>query len=431
MSNPISGRRSISEFDSISQSSKDHHDDSHISQVTNYSSAPDVELESFDTTYSRSLVVPELSVKTIEAFKDSHYSLRSSSSNIRYSGLVRNKYDLNWLSVDDYFAHWSFLSLDEKVSLRMLCLSSKRNRNSVGLKKRNLDAHLLLHLGCDMTNILNSGSKNAIVTNLKSPTTTLYSSDCVNNRVVDPKTCVRAYQKFKKTYDVDKLFKMGLVAYQAVISSDSSYRSLKDAEAQKERYLEFFKENTSYFSWLSNKSKKICSYIYSHEVSVDSITDGKYRPHTHVIFFLPKGSSYEAEKIMELESKFNSEYLDRKMSFVCENDLPSPSRTIEDIETSISYFCRAYSLADQYLREVTADNIPELNRRTVECYRMLVWLGRSDEARKDGKHVGRKTVKRFNHSKIPKVGEASFKLPLLQKNKKQRKIKKSPASALK
>ena len=375
--------------------------------------------------------IPRPSQSAVDKFKSENSSLYCSSSLARSVKPVLSKYDLNWLAVDDYLANWNILSRESQTSLRLLILGDRRNANRFGLKKLNLEAHLLLNIGCDMTNILNNG-RDAVSSNLRNPDTAYnsYSSECVDNRTVDPKSCWRAYGKFKKTYCVEALFKAGFVAYQAVISSDSSYRKPDQA-----KYLAFFKGNSDYFTKLG-KRKKIYSYTYNHEISVDSIQAQKYRPHTHIIFFLPSDELDPVgmeRKVLELEREFNSRNPDREMRVnrgdSAKNPAPRVSRKIEDIEKSYSYLHRAYSLADQYMREIRPENIQELNRLVVETYHTLIELFKSHEVLKgkgEKKTLCRVAVRRMGHSHIPKAEEGeNYKHPLLQKKGKLGRIEKT------
>jgi hypothetical protein len=292
------------------------------------------------------------------------------------------------------------------------------------VKKLNLESHLLLHVGCDVTNIINNG-KDAVLTNLKHPSTGNYAEKCADNRSLDPRTCYRAYRKFLKDYSVETLFKQNFVCYQAVIVADASYSSLSsDPEETKKRYHTFFKQNCKEFDRLSNKRKKIYSYIYSNEVSVDSIQQAKYRPHTHLIFFVPKSHSVEEQQheISRIEERFNTRFSDRSMRLhrteYSGELLPTVSTTFKEIETSVNYLFRAYSLVDQYAREARDHNIRELNKASVECYRNLVWLFKPSS--------NGSCVRHFRASRIPrKSEETTYKHPLLQKKKKSSTIKKA------
>jgi hypothetical protein len=317
----------------------------------------------------------------------------------------------------------------------MLVMSDfKSNSNRYGLKTKNLEAHLLLNLGCDMNNILNTPN-DSVRSNLRAPgyydkdgnyiKGDFNTSSC-GNRTIDAKSCMHSLYKFNRSYDVEKLFKAGLVAYQLVIRSDESYRKISkdDPIESKRRIHSFFRENTGYLGKLVNKKKKILSYLYSNEISVDSILKSEYRPHTHSIVFIEKSNhAQESLEVEAIEKEFNSVYSDREMSLErYEKDdtlVPRRAGKFKDIEHSVGYLFRAYSLAENYLREINEHNIRELNQKTVECYHNLVWLFKAEEAN------GLKGVRRFNSSYIPERNDTSlYKHPLLQKRKKSNTIKK-------
>jgi hypothetical protein len=356
----LSSKISLSEFLS----------DKHLSDVS--SDPVVIPSDTYENRYEFSRKVRKPSESYVEAFKKSHYSFSSSRSSIRTNGTVSGRYDINWLSPDDYLLNWNKLTKDEQVTFRMLVMSDfMSNSNRYGLKTKNLESHLLLNLGCDMNNIINSG-KDSVRSNLRSPGKVDeegifhkgdFNTSCAYNRTVDAKTSMHALYKFKRDYDVEKLFKSGFVAYQAVIRSDSSYRKIKNDQLETKRdYHRFFRENAQYFSKLANKKKKIFSYVYSNEISVDSILKQEYRPHTHIIFFLKKEDPWlEREKVEDIERTFNLNFPDREMSVErIERDdsfVPRRCARYKDIEMSVGYLFRAYSLADNYLREIKEDKI--------------------------------------------------------------------------
>ncbi len=420
----LAGKLSLSEF--LAESQVDHGEDRDQAKYS---------CDTYDNRFEFKQEVAKPREKHIEAFKESHSLFSSSRSSITSSGLISGRYDINWLSPDDYISNWSKLTKDEQVTFRMLVMSDfKSNSNRYGLKTKNLEAHLLLNLGCDMNNILNTPN-DSVRSNLRAPgyydkdgnyiKGDFNTSSC-GNRTIDAKSCMHSLYKFNRSYDVEKLFKAGLVAYQLVIRSDESYRKISkdDPIESKRRIHSFFRENTGYLGKLVNKKKKILSYLYSNEISVDSILKSEYRPHTHSIVFIEKSNHVqESLEVEAIEKEFNSVYSDREMSLErYEKDdtlVPRRAGKFKDIEHSVGYLFRAYSLAENYLREINEHNIRELNQKTVECYHNLVWLFKAEEAN------GLKGVRRFNSSYIPERNDTSlYKHPLLQKRKKSNTIKK-------
>ena len=347
----------------------------------------------------------------VDEFRSSDWMLSSSSSHIS-NGDCSSRYDLNWCNPSDYLDNWNKLSSVEKARFKALVESDTRgNSNRFGLKKLNLESHLLLSIGADIENITGTG-KDPILTNLKNKHTKDYHQEIFDNRTVDPRSSLRAYKKFEKTYSVESLFKMGMECYQAVVTIDQEHASLKDPQLTKEVFTRFFQENNRMFSKLCAKKKKILSYLYSHEISVDSIMLQQYRAHTHIVFWVAraekgKGSSSD---VLEIENIFNNSFKDRKMEIERissdKESVPRVSRKFKDIEGFLGYLFRCYSLAPQYLREIREDNIQALNKKTVETLHNLIWLMKGD--------VFSKGVKRNNHSYIPRKDKLdSFKHPLL------------------
>jgi hypothetical protein len=392
---------SLTEF--LTDSDSDSPDSSHV----------------YEGSYKFARIAPPCSYD-VERFRSSHPSLSSSGAFIEPEGDVAHKYDLNWCNIDNYITYWDKLSREDKLTLEDLLGSDlSGNANRFGLKRKDLEAHLLLNIGCDMTNIVNNG-KDSVRSNLLSRAGA-YSSECLDTRAVDAKTCRRFAAQFKKSYSVERLFEAGFVAYQAVITLDKSV-SLQDPQACKEMIQSFFKTNALELSRLCHKKKLLPSYMRSHEISVSSIEKGLYDPHTHLLFFIPKEKKQNyaehKEKLRMIEEEFNKNYSDRKLEILRDSNLEfKAGKTYASIEKAVDYLFNAYSLASQYLREVRSDNLRELNKATVECYHNLIWLCRGDSL-----NTG---IQRFGKSHIPSRDEAGLYMhPLLQKKKKSNTIKK-------
>jgi hypothetical protein len=410
-------RLPLSSFLSITSSGKDESD--RLSKIKGNSTPlySTENIDSYDCKWDRAINIPKPSKARISEFINSHWSLCSGGALVKGTN-PRDKHDLNWINTQDYLDNWNLLSKDEQKSLRKLILADNiTNANRYGLKRKNLESHLLLSLGCDMSNIANTGYC-CVESNLKSPTDGDYTDDYWTNRTVDARSSLKAIQKFKRTYSIETLFTSGFVCYQLVITPDSSYKKLTNPEKAKQRYQDFFKTNTETFHYLTKK-KKVYSYLYSHEISVDSILGKEYRPHTHVIVWVPKDKDLcrQQESMREIEKWFNRRFHDRTMSFVKKNDLPLRVSKYEDIEKSLGYLLQCYSLSEQYSREAREDNLRSLNLATVEAYHNLIWLYKNEQTK------GR--VKRNHGGYLPRKDQKEeFKHPLLQKKKKSNTIKK-------
>lgn len=334
----------------------------------------------------------------LERFKQKDWVFSYGCCEISH-GEPTSRYDFNFLNPDDYLLNWDYLSSIEKETFKNLLYSNTyKSPNRFGLKKLNLESHLLFSLGIDMTHILGK-SKNYVLSNLKQrDNSTMFL--CVNDKNLDPRSSLNAYNKFKKQYQIEDMFSTDTVAYHMLISLDQEYHSIDSLEKSKEVFHNFFKENAKYLTRLCHKKEKVCGYIYSHEISVDSIQNQKYRPHTHVIIFVKKGKDlFQTEqKLLEMESSFNIYHKNRKMSLL---KTPTASTTplkrassYADIEKSVQYLFRCYSLSETYRREINNQNIQELNQKTKETLYNLIFFFKSCS--------GDKTIRRFGASKIPK-----------------------------
>lgn len=317
------------------------------------------------------LVEPE----DISRFLSGDYLLNTGKSMLS-SDHIHSKHDFNWLNLSDYLSNLDKLSYTDRSALTKLLKSDTlTNSNRYGIKRKNLESHLLLSIGADIDNILSCG-KSLVETNLKT-LAGKYSRLCASNRTLDPKTSHRAYQKFSKTYSVETLFKT-MSCYQAVVVRTATHSS--DPREMKESFHKFFKENVDRFSQLANKSKKIKSYLYSNEISVDSILSQTYRPHTHLVFWIPKLKNPEQEQleVEAIERDYNSRFSDRSFKLLrIEKDsreVPYRVTSYSKIKTSINYLFRSYSLAENYLREISRENIRELNIKTKETLHNLVYF---------------------------------------------------------
>jgi hypothetical protein len=331
--------------------------------------------------------------QSIENFKTNHWTLSSSGAQVSGVNRKRSRYDLNWCNIDDYVENWGLLTVDEKELLRSI-LHSDLCSNFVrfGLKKKNLETHLLLSLGSDLTNIIGKGD---YISPLLKSTGGCYSGDCTDSRSLDPKTCLRAYNRFIKSYDIPSLFTTKHECYQAVITPKTPFQVLS-AESSRKEFKTIFEENNKYFSDLTLKKKKISSYLCSHEISVDSIQAQLYRPHSHLLVFMKKGATKtENETFLKiLEEKFNLKHEDRTLEFLRKDDGSIlKATTYPAIEKSVAYLFRSYSLAEQYMLEIEENNIRDLNLKTVETFHNLINLFKSDTG----------VVKRICSGKIPKL----------------------------
>ena len=197
----------------------------------------------------------------------------------------------------------------------------------------------------------------------------------------DARSCSERYRKFMKKYSVEDLFLTNNCQIVNFESSELYGFQTECSDRNRELYKNFFKENVSTLKRLQ-RSGLITSFLYSHEVSADSILKMRFRPHTHAMVFFPK-----TPVPPDLGSKLK------------END--RTLKVLEKVHTSFStldkfvrYMFASYSLSGVYEREYTDENVLELNKKTVEAHHFLFSLTTGD--------VQTRSFQRNNHSKIPK-----------------------------
>lgn len=314
-------------------------------------------------------------------------------------GHPTSRYNFNLLNPDDYLLNWDYLTSVEKDTFKNLIYNDTyKNPNRYGLKKLNLESHLLFSLGLDMTHLLGK-NKNYVLSNLKQEdSSTMFL--CVNDKNLDPRSSLNTYKKFKKLYQVEKLFEENMVAYHMLITLNNQFHKIPCQEEAKKIYQDFFKRNNIFLSKLCHKKNKIASYIYSHEISVDSILNQTYRPHTHALIWVEKNKNlFQTErKLLELETRFNLQHQDKTLSLLKTSQKSTAplkrASSYKDIEKSVQYMFRAYSLSEVYRKELSKDNIQELNLKSKETIHSLIRFFKSC--------AGEKSIRRFGAAKIPK-----------------------------
>jgi hypothetical protein len=311
-----------------------------------------------------------------ERIRSKSDELTSGSASIVSSEKPKDILDINWANIHDWVANWGVLPLDERLLIKALLTSDlEENANRYGLKCLNLGSHLLQCVGMDMTNIIGNGVC-AIRSNLRDEFG-YYSDRCANNRALDPGTCRRAFSKFLGDNEPQKLFKAGKVAFHAVVNSDESFCPLgKDIMAYKEKLWKFYGKTTEVFRKLKKK-KLVTHMIYVHEMAIRSLLEKEMNPHTHVMFF------FEDNHCGDDELEWSAREIVAEFNRTAELGVMSPStkkgeseehrikiqkRWNKGTKSSVGYYFRVYSTVQNYLKEITPNNIRELNLATRETW---------------------------------------------------------------
>lgn len=304
--------------------------------------------------------------------------LRSGQARVTSDLPVRDMWDINWANIKDWIHNWRVVPLNERLLIKAVLTSSlEGNANRNGLKTFNLGSHLLQAIGTDLTNIVGNGTC-AVRSNLMYEGS-YYHNDCLNNRVLDPKTSRRAFSAYMKENNIEKLYQEGYSSFHAVVNSGEDLRWLRgQTSAYGDRLWSFYQENVKKFRWLKGQGL-VDYYIYSHEMSSRNLLEKEFNPHTHVMFFLPRtglGPDDDQWRAREIAREFNLSGAQGVMS--PDTELNGGSREIRfqtkwgsSVRGSIGYYFRAYSTVGNYLKEIRPDNIRELNLATREYSRTV------------------------------------------------------------
>jgi hypothetical protein len=200
----------------------------------------------------------------------------------------RSKYEFNLLNLRAYKDNWDSLDYRMQRSIREFIDSDLQgNCFKYGMKKINeFYSHLLLLIGVEVWNIRSFNNTNMVSSNLRNKNGH-YSMFKTRNTMLDSRSCSERYRNFMKKYSVEDLFKTNNCQ---IVNFESSelYRSQTEySDRTREQYKNFFKGNVTTLKRLQ-RSGLITSFLYSNEVSADSILKMRFRPHTHALVFFPK-----------------------------------------------------------------------------------------------------------------------------------------------
>jgi hypothetical protein len=324
---------------------------------------------------------------------------------------AKSKYEFNLLNLKAYLDNWDILDKElQKTLVRFVDSDLSNNGLRQGLKERyDFVSHLLLLCGAEIWNIRSFKNTNMVLSNLKNLFCN-YSREISKNNIIDARTCRQRFFRFNETYDVESLFGENN-CLSVIFESDDSYREINELNARKrDRVWDFFRSNVKSLKRFQ-RSGLINSYLYSHEVSVDSILNLRFRPHTHALVFFPKGGEPPllADRLVENDRTL-------KIS-------PDFHERFSTVEQFVPYLYAAYSPAAVYRKEYRDSNVLELNRNLVRALHILLELGKGD--------AGARSVQRNNHSRIPKrEGSKTGKKRLYGQKKKpqNKKVRSYPAA---
>ena len=294
----------------------------------------------------------------------------------------RSKYEFNLLNLRAYRDNWDCLDYKMQRTIREFINSDlKGNCFKYGMKRINeFYSHLLLLTGVEVWNIRSFNNTDMVSSNLRNKNGN-YSMFKTKNTMFDARSCSERYNKFMKKYSVEDLFKTNNCQIVNFESSELYGFQTECSDRNRELYKNFFKGNVSTLKKLQ-RSGLITGFLYSHEVSADSILKMRFRPHTHALVFFPK-----TPVPPDLGSKLKENTRTLKV-------LDKVHTSFSTLDKFVRYMFASYSLSSVYEQEYTDENVLELNKKTVEAHHFLFSLTTGD--------VQTRSFQRNNHSKIPK-----------------------------
>jgi len=337
--------------------------------------------------------------RSLKRFRDIHPELFLENP----QGESRGRLEFNLLNMNCYLDNWDRLSSDMRMTLYRLVNSDLlTNCYRYGIKNKSVfEKHLLLLAGSEIWNLRQYPRTNMVLSNLKE-LDSRYPRFTTPNSIMDARTCRKLGFNFLKAHDLPLLFTR-LHAQVIVFESDESYRDIPDnLGLYRERVRAFNRTNVEFLK-TQQRCRKITSFLYSHEVSCDSILGMRFRPHTHaVVFFEPCVEPPYLASNVKLQ--------DRMLK-----SLPEVHRNFSSIKKFINYLHGAYSLAEVYEREYRPELVRDLNINTVKALRTLIDV--------HGKFIGDGCIKRFGKSAIPLKGSGENFIKKILKEPKKKKNK--------
>ena len=301
-----------------------------------------------------------------------------------------DRYGLNLLNLDDYLINWNRLPNTMKEELVKIVEGDWDRENSAawGIKKRMRDPHshplaehLLFMAGVELRN-MGSTSHRIISSNLmdnrgfRDPSRT-------DQSWIDPRAATSRIRKWRKHNKPDQL----MPSHHAVIvifnSPDSLHHVGENTLGMRDNYNRFFTKNEKcLLKWVERG--RIVSYYCSHEISLSSVWNSTFRPHTHGVVWIEPGSDLKF-----LESAKRRGVLDY---------LPKIHQRWEGVSRFIPYTMRVSPLVDVYRREfemLDPDQIVEFNIRAVHCVGKLADLWKNPSAKVNKRRMAMKGIPTF------------------------------------
>jgi hypothetical protein len=298
----------------------------------------------------------------------------------------KDLYDLNLLNLNELLAYPRLFSREGQRLMEEFLKSDLKNNRYLkdGLKSTNgpLEEHLLMLVM--MSEILPTLNLDAVVRGNIRGHDGLYSDRKSKRRLMSPQGAKLSINKFFKEYDVETL-NQNYSCYSLVIASDERLqRRVTDCGQAKELFETFFDQNRSVLRNLVKK-KKIKAFYMSHEISVKSIRDSSFFPHSHVLVWKEEDSPPSLVDFDPLSATIDE----------------TPLNSI-GVKKMLSYMLKACSLSKAYQNEFSDLNRREFNLQAKECLYTFYRLNYGDQLNKGKQKIAKSGIKKLEEYKSKK-----------------------------
>jgi hypothetical protein len=340
----------------------------------------------YDSVVSDPPPVPRPSLVKINTLREKIPSLFKGNT---HKG-VKDRYGLNLLNLDDYLNNWNRLHGTMKEELVKIVEANWDRENSAtwGIKKRFRDPHshpfaehLLFMAGVELRN-MGSTYHRIIPSNLiddngyRDPSRT-------DQSWIDPRAAVSRIRKWRKNNKPELLFPKHRAIVIIFNSGEDLHYVGENTLGMRNRYNRFFNKNEKcLLKWVERG--RIEAFYTSHEISLSSVWNSTFRPHTHGIIWIKPDTDLK--------------FLKRAKGRGLLDYLPKIHRSWNGIRNFIPYTMRVSPLVDVYRKEfemLDMDQVVEFNKRAVHCVGKLADLWKNPSAYVNKRRIAMKGIPTF------------------------------------
>jgi hypothetical protein len=296
---------------------------------------------------------------------------------------ARSLEELNYLLVPDYLENWNILPPKVKEAFKDVMESNWEkaegrkiaNWNEIGIKMKASDHplidHLLFNIGCEVwdkvpreTDVIHSSLKGDLGN---------YNRKTSSRRYINPNAAAKEIKHSEGLWRPELLYREMNSISVLFETPDRLFDQTDTMVERRAKNRDLFHRNLLSLQGL----KEVQSYVLSHEISLGSIRNKEFKPHSHgIVWFLQdEGLGFlekaKGEGILKFRPEdFNTGWSGEKGMW--------------------EYIIKTQNLADVYRREWSEDGIREFNNNTKEVLRMFIEQysgGMGNEANKKGKKM--------------------------------------------